>query len=153
MNAGLLFVIVALGLFVAWFAWRFKGVPLYLIKGYFLSEDGKNILRGIGVVIVIAVLLGLSGLVVGAEPNTRYFNWASVYVGMDYMDKQSPQCKAEGYDDRTTSNVGLKLNVMSAYQGRVTANAKFTHHSCAFNQDRQGYNGYGFEVEYRFWNR
>ena len=116
---------------------------------YFKTGEGKRVLTGI--VIVISVALLIVGVRKALADEIRYFNHASVYVGIDYTKKLSPMCDPGGHDERATSNVGFRLNVLES--DRTVLNAKYTHHSCAFNQDNRSYDAFGLELSYKFWTR
>lgn len=75
------------------------------------------------------------------------FTYAEVYMGMDWTFSQSPQCKDDGMDKYATSNGGIRLNMLKI--DRLEINTKYTHHSCAFNNDRNGYDGAGIEFMWR----
>lgn len=101
-----------------------------------------------------AALLGslFSGKAEAAEGGT-YFNEASVYFGLDHTKKLSPMCEDSGPDSRTTSNMGLKLNLYRSQDRRFEVGSKYTHHSCAFSPDARSYDAFGFVAEYKFWTR
>ena len=82
-----------------------------------------------------------------------WFNDATVFLGIDHTKKVSPQCRDGGFDDRSTSNLGMKLNVWESPSKNVRVNAKYTHHSCAINPDNRSYDGVGVEVEWKVWSR
>jgi len=123
---------------------------------HFRTEEGKKDLLGILKGILMAVMFGLLmagiSLLSGCSQGT-WMNNASVYTGLDYTKDVSTACD-EGngnFDDRSTSNLGIRANV---YQfENFSANAKYTHHSCAFGTDSEGYDALGVELEYQFWTR
>lgn len=140
--------------------WRVgpKNLPAYL-----RTKDGKGVARGVilapAVIILIALLMYLLPGKARAEaplnleiPGT-WFNDAGVFMGLDRTKGTSPQCHTGGYDDRTTSNMGVRLNVWESPSRNVRVNAKYTHHSCALNPDRNGYDGLGIEVVWTIWRR
>lgn len=47
----------------------------------------------------------------------------------------------------------LRMNVWESPSRNVRVNAKYTHHSCALNPDRNGYDGVGIEVVWTIWRR
>lgn len=100
---------------------------------------------------------GLMGIVnavdVVAEPKYkkgRWFAYTEVYGGLESTFKQSPQCQNGSSSNRLTSNGGIRQNVYESYDRNFSLNLKYTHHSCAFNRDRNGYDALGFELNYRF---
>lgn len=141
---GIEFSIGLIVLVVGWLLWSLKGQS---IKVYFGTKTGQGILKGI----VIAVVFGLVFVLIGCTGT--YFNDASVYTGLDYTAEQSPQCRSFGADDKTTSNLGLKLNLYESEDESFRTNAKYTHHSCAFNPDKANYDAIGIELEYKFYSR
>ncbi|ASD50473.1 hypothetical protein FDI24_gp191 [Acidovorax phage ACP17] len=144
-------------------------VPLILVKvgwkpsklkAYFWdTKQGKGILKGIvlgvGVLVVAGSLMTCANNV-HAQPIKvpgTFFNDASVFMGLDHTKKLSPQCVAGGIDDRTTSNLGARLNVWQSPAKDVRFNLQYTHHSCALNVDRNGYDAIGVQVEWTPWRR
>ncbi len=152
-----------------WALVSFRG-NLVMLYEYFKTDTGKGASVGIGIVIAAAALflLVLPGCssnptkVGGGDKNlveVTYLNWASVYFGLDYTIKPSPMCYSNDIerggqvDDRTTSNVGLKVNLVQIGD-RGNVNYKYTHHSCAFNRDNWQYDALlGLEADYKFWVR
>jgi len=121
------------------------------IRAYYATETGEAIIAGVRNALIFTLALGALFGVSGCSG--KFLNDASVYSGLDYTKKQSPQCLADGPDERTTSNLGLRGNIYESSDGRFRLNAKYTHHSCAFSPDRNAYDAYGFEVEYKLWTR
>ena len=117
--------------------------------------------------IVAFTVLGLLSAVVFASPSQAsspsgvvstskadgvdWFAFGKVYLGLDNTFSHSPQCEPGGASDRLTSNGGFIVNVVQSKDQRFEFNSKYTHHSCAFNGDRNGYNALGLSVEYRLW--
>ena len=128
--------------------YAFWGKDKSYIKGYFKSDDGKGILKGIvlavAAVSLLAILSGCSG---------TYLNHASVYAGLDNTKKISPQCEADGLDDRLTSNLGARINLYESEDGKFSNDFQYTHHSCAFNVDEAGYDAFGFQLDYKIWQK
>lgn len=133
------------------------------LPAYLRTNDGKGVARGVilapAVIIAIALLMYLlpgkarADAPLNLEIPGTWFADAGVFMGLDRTKGVSPQCVAGGYDDRSTSNMGVRLNVWESPSRLVRVNAKYTHHSCALNPDRNGYDGVGIEVEWRIWNR
>ncbi len=138
------YLLSLIGLVVVWLLWSLKGQS---IKAYFSTKTGKGILKGIVAAIAFALVFTLIGC------TGTYLNDASVYTGLDYTRGQSPQCGSSGIDDKTTSNLGLRLNLYESEDETFRTNAKYTHHSCAFNPDKDNYDAVGIELEYKFYSR
>lgn len=158
MNSGFMFalIVVAITIVVATFRLGgFKNAFQYL-------EDpaNKKIAAGIkmfaGAGIILGIIFGLLACSSTAEAAEReevkWFSYGEIFVGVDFPMKSgenSPQCTTKGPDSKTTSNGGIKANVI-AY-GRLEVNAKYQHHSCAFNEDINLYDQVGIETTYRLW--
>lgn len=119
------------------------------LKEWATSRTGKGILKGI----VLATVFCVGMAAIGMANAGTMFNDASVYFGLDHTKKLSPMCENEGPDSRTTSNIGLKLNIYRSDDQRFSVGSKYTHHSCAFSPDAKSYDALGFIVEYKFWQR
>jgi len=139
-------VAILLVFLVLWGGWSLRKENL---KEYFSTHDGKGILKGI---VIVVVLFASIALLTGCSSGT-FFNDASIFAGLDYTKKVSPQCAQGGVDDHSTSNVGLDVNAYRSNDGRATAGAKLTHHSCAFGRDSKSYDALGAYAEYKFWSR
>lgn len=120
----------------------------------------KNVPGGIYMVIAASLLfslllLGLSTCAHADEGKTTYVNWVEMYVGLDY-DDGSVFCRDAAPsitdDDQTTSNLGFRLNLVEFEKGPLLfhTNAKYSHHSCAINQDKPSYNAPGIELNLRY---
>lgn len=151
MNSLTTFIVSMVVLLVGWLLWSFRGKSFDEVKDYFSSKEGKKISKGILLALAFSVVVALTSLIGGCAGS--YGNWGSVYAGIDYPDEQSPQCESSGQDDKSTSNLGFKLNIFESDDDRFTSNLKYTHHSCAFNQDRNGYDAFGLELEFKPWMR
>lgn len=127
------------------------------IKAYFWgSKEGKGILRGVVLGSLLLFFVGLLATSAKAQsikvPGT-FFNDASVYMALEQPKKVSPQCMSGGIDDRATSNLGARLNLWQSPSKDVRFNLQYTHHSCALNIDRNGYDAIGLQVEWFIWRR
>jgi len=142
------FTVALLVVLAVWLLVALRGQNL---KEYFRTKDGKGILKGIVLAVVFAV--GLAVLFSLGGCSGTYLNDASVYAGLDHTKKLSPQCEATGPDDRTTSNLGVRVNLYESADERFRTNAKYTHHSCAFSPDDRQYDALGVELEYKLWER
>ena len=144
------------GILVGTLMWQFEG-DVKKIVAYFKKEVG--ILWGIivftGSFIIIALLTLL--LSSKAEANgfkeLKYFQYAEVYIGMDYTKKLSPQCYKGEYSDRLTSNGGVRMNLIQTSSKRVEVNTYYLHKSCAYNRDREGIDAGGVELVWKLWQR
>lgn len=148
----LLYVVLMVAVLLAYMAWRLRGVNW---REYFSTRDGLGILRGI--VLAPAAIL-LIGFVLWLILPSRaiagtFFNDASVFVGLDYTNKLSPQCERNSVDDRGTSNLGARLNLWESESRAVRVNSKYTHHSCALGADDKQYDAVGVELEWKVWAR
>lgn len=148
MNSALMFVVCLILLVVAIAATR---IPVREWKDYFTgTKTGLGILKGIVIAIGVAVVIAFSSAVFA---DGRYFNYASVLMGLDYTKKLSPMCERNDIDDRWTSNLGFRLNIYESDDERFQVNSKYTHHSCMLGVDDKSYDAAGIELEYRFYNR
>lgn len=117
---------------------------------YFMSQTGLGILKGVVLAIAFASAMAFVGSA-NADDRRGWFLDAEVYAGIENTQRVSPQCVSGGLDDTATSNLGLRVNV---YQnGPFRVNSKYTHHSCAFGEDDDGYDAVGIELIYKFWER
>lgn len=148
MGSAAEFTIGIAALLGVWLLWSLRGVN---IREYFRTRTGRGVAKGIvlalGIVLGVTVVFGLAGC------SGTYLNDASVYAGLDYTKKLSPQCEPTGPDSRTTSNLGFKLNLYESDDNRFRTNARYTHHSCAFSADDRQYDAIGVELEYILWQR
>lgn len=150
MSAFQLFVLVALLVVAAALAYagRVLGGASQL---YSYLKRHPKISRGI----VLFLGLGLLSAFVFAAPvranSVDWFSSGKLYLGLDNTLETSPLCYSGEVSDRLTSHGGLIVNVLSSADGRFEFNAKYTHHSCAFNDDRESYDSVGLSVEQRLW--
>lgn len=145
------FVVTVLGLLVLAML-IFIGPPSK-VKEFFSTADGKQARHGIVFFIgvgLLAVLIVLFSDKAKAE-DAKYFSYAELYIGADSTFDVSPQCNPGENSDRITSNGGVRVS-MVRFQ-RFSLNAKYTHHSCAFNTDRFAYDAIGFEASFLLWGR
>ena len=144
MFVGSLIVIV-----IAWGLWSTRNIDR---MEYIKSDDFKGIAKG--VLIALAFAVGVGSLVFFSPKSeaVTFFNDASVFAGLDYTKKLSPSCKNTGPDNHTTSNLGLRLNLLESDDSHFRINSKYTHHSCAFSPDDRQYDAVGVELEYKFWS-
>lgn len=148
-------IALVLAVVVGLLFWR---IGLGRIIPYFKTKDGQGVAKGVIlaplVILVLALLIWLLPGNANAQtlPGT-WFNDASVFMGIERTKKISPQCHAGGYDERSTSNMGVRANLWQSDSGNVRLNGKYTHHSCAINPDRNSYDALGVEVEWIVWKR
>lgn len=122
---------------------------------YFSTEKGKKALKGIVFFAIFGILMAfLFGFnqVKADEPTGKWLAYGEVFLGVDYTVKDSPQCFiADGPNSHATSNGGIRVNIFQSADKRFEFNSKYTHHSCAFNSDRELYDAVGVELSYRLW--
>ena len=147
MNSGLLFIATTLIVAIVAILWAYKS-PSNAIR-YFKTSEGKKVLKGILAFIAFGVILVLATACNPAHAD--WFEYGEVYIGLDRTNEVSPQCLQDGPDDKMTSNGGIRANVYQSDDKRFSLNGKYTHHSCAFNPDRNTYDGAGIEIVYRLW--
>ncbi|KEA63557.1 hypothetical protein ADIMK_2336 [Marinobacterium lacunae] len=119
---------------------------------YFKSKTGLGVLKGIVLALLFGAALAFGPKLFAAESG-MFFKDASVYLGLDHLKDVSPQCEQGGVDDRWTSNLGVRMNIYQSADERFRTNAKYTHHSCMLGEDSEGYDAFGVELEYKFWQR
>lgn len=115
---------------------------------YFKTDEGKGVAAGIG--LAVALSIGAVLLFPNKVSALEYLKEVEVYVGLDRTSKISPMCTAGPNSDRLTSNLGIKVSLLSSDDERAAVNLKYTHHSCAFNPDYHSYDAPGIEVVYKF---
>lgn len=81
----------------------------------------------------------------------EWFAFGEAYIGLDHTSNLSPQCEPGGNNDKWTSHGGFRANIIQTSDQVVAFNVKYTHHSCAFNEDRNLYDGVGAELVLRLW--
>ena len=123
--------------FTAWKAREGKGAAVSALLGVFS-------------IIALAFIISVVGAVFGAfkanantDMNGTFFNNTSVFMGIDHTSKVSPQCVQGGTDDRLTSNLGINQNVFRTHDKTHAIDLRYTHHSCVFGKDRNGYDALG----------
>ena len=139
-----LFIVGMIAIVVVWGGISLRNVN---IIDYFKTRDGLGILKGIVLAVCFAMVLGVSSKVLADEDG--WFKKGEVYAGMDYTQRTSPMCTRGGIDDRTTSNLGVEVEVYR--KGNFSIGTRYTHHSCAFGPDDDGYDGVGIQVRFRLW--
>jgi len=156
------FLLCAVVIIVVWAAIQFK-FSATAFKKWLKSREGlgatASAALGVGSICGLALVLYLIGMVIApnaarANPPSdmfkkgTWFNDNSVYLGLDYTLKQSPQCKDSSVDEHGTSNIGFRQNIWQRADGRFRLNATYTHHSGFLCADRNGYDGFGVNVEW-----
>lgn len=158
MSESLQVLAVILGISLTWMLVSFKFNLKEAVK-YFQSEVGKTAGIGILLALTFLVVLCVAPNAFGERDKIGYLNYAEVYFGLDHTNKLSPQCwdsadsNSGSIDDRTTSNFGLRVNLLESPSKRGYINTKYQHHSCAFNRDREQYDAFGFEGGWRFYTK
>lgn len=136
-------LIIVAGLFA--YTWHRLG-SLSKTRDYFLSVEGKGILKGVLLGCLIPVLFALAASIAHAEP-VRWGGPTTIFLGIEATKDSSPMCYGGGTNDRLTSNIGVRQQIIQ--RGPIGLNAQYTHHSCAINRDREGYDAVGVQLEWR----
>jgi hypothetical protein len=149
----MLFILTVLLITFIAIAFAFDGSPAKAYK-YFTTERGKGV--GIGIILFVgiglgAVLMSPNARALDLKEDLEYFQYGEVYLGLDSTFKQSPQCQDDGPDNRLTSNGGVIFNIARSKDRIFELNTKYTHHSCAFNSDRNGYDAVGLVATWKLW--
>ena len=143
------FIATLAGVLSIWglFSLRKSGNPIKYLKKH------KDVFSGIKFAILFSIIMASLSLLSGCSGT--WVRDGTVYVGLDMPSGRSPQCLdlVGQYDDKTTSNLGLKLNIFESDDTKFRTNAKYTHHSCAFNSDVRIYDALGVEFEYKIFQR
>lgn len=116
------------------------------------SEGDKSIWKGIGLIIGVPALIGILLFTFhnASASEIKYFDHATVYMGLDNTLNPSPFCSNEGINNRITSNMGFTQNLVK--KDMFSFNAKYTHHSCAVNPDSDtAYDSVGIFLEWRIY--
>ena len=103
-----------------------------------------------GIAVLISIVIAIFALKAEAASDMEgsYFNFTSVFIGIDHTPRVSPQCVEGGTDDKLTSNLGLRQNIWQSSNKIHDVTFKYTHHSCVFSKDRNGYDGFGVEYNW-----
>jgi hypothetical protein len=127
-------------------------------KGWKVKEGkgaAASAVLGVGSIILIAAAITLVGAIFGSsnanadtDMNGTFFNDTSVFLGIDHTFKVSPQCVEGGTDDRLTSNLGINQNIWRSYDEVHDVSLRYSHHSCVFGKDRNGYDGLGLSYSW-----
>lgn len=141
MNDLIMFVVGMVLVVAVWFVIRVRQNPIE----YFKTPDGLGILKGIVLAILFAVVLGVGSKAFAGE----WFTTAEVTAGIDHTLSPSPMCEDGGVDDRSTSAIGANVTIYE--EGNFSVRGKYTHHSCVFGIDDDGYDGVGIELVYKLW--
>lgn len=117
---------------------------------------GGNMAKGVWIFVFIPLLIGVAVYFIGGHARAgewRYFQFVEVYAGLDWPTYgASVQCLSDGPDNKTTSNGGVRINI-AEWKRFAEINAKYTHHSCAFNPDRNLVDALGFEFTFSFFDK
>lgn len=144
MSDYLQFTLAMIAIVTVWGLYSLRNENL---KAYFSTDTGKGILKGIVMALVFSALFGLASQVKAGT----FFNYAEVIAGLEATKKSNPMCVGGTVDDRTGSNIGLRLNIYKSEN--FDLNLGYTHHSCAFSEDDRSYDAAGIELKYRFFTR
>jgi len=122
-------------------------------KAWRYLKENPRIAQGIIMFTLFGLILASFSQCVNAEEKGVWFPYAEVYLGLDQVKNVSPNCEHGEISDRLTSNGGIRLVMFTSVDERFEWSTKYTHHSCAFNEDRDAYDAIGSEVSYKFWSR
>lgn len=114
---------------------------------YFKTSTGLGILKGIVLAVLFSIGVGLASYAIADEP--KWFPTAEVYAGIDQTFDNSPMCVKGSVDDQATSNLGIDITIYEYNNFSIAS--KYTHHSCAFGEDSEGYDGIGVVLRYKLW--
>lgn len=125
------------------------------LKAFKENPKLKNVLGGILMVVGMALIFAFVGNKANAQ-TAQYkepisgFNYLEMFVGLDYDFHHQTFCNDVAAsvvtDDKLTSNVGFRGNLLRLPSLNTELNAKYQHHSCAYNQDRPTYDAAGIEA-------
>lgn len=145
------FIVLCLGLvaMLITFAFYKAGWSKAKFKENWIHSEGddKPMWRGIMFIIGVPLLMGLvlyAGNVKSAE--YKWFDEATVYVGLDYTENTNPLCGQLGASDRISSNMGFTQSIVK--KDMMNINMKYTHHSCAISADQNSYDAVGVMIEW-----
>lgn len=139
------FLLTTITFLILWGLYSFRNTnPIEYFK------ENKGIWSGIKFAFFFTTIMVLLSSLSGCSKGS-YLKDGSVYMGLDMPYTQSPQCLSvkDEIDDKTTSNLGLRVNIYESEDSKFRTNAKYTHHSCAFNSDIRVYDAVGVEFEYK----
>ena len=121
----------------------------------YCKGSAASALLGVSAIMLLALAITVVGAIFGAsnanadtDMNGTFFNDTSVFMGIDHTFKVSPQCVEGGTDDRLTSNLGINQNIWRSYNKIHDISLRYTHHSCVFGRDRNGYDGLGLNYNW-----
>ena len=141
MNDLIMFVVGMVVVVAIFYIIRVRQNPLE----YFATDDGLGILKGIVLAILFAVVLGTGSKAFAGE----WFTTGEVEAGIDTTLSPSPMCKEGGVDDRSTSSIGANVTIYE--EGRFSVKGTYTHHSCVFGIDDDGYDAVGVKLVFKLW--
>ena len=141
MNSLLIFIASIIIMATAIIIVQFKSLS-NAVK-YLKSEP--DVTKGIILFILFGIIFGL----IFQKANAGWLEYTEVYLGIDYPRNQSAVCVEQGTNEKLTSNGGIRQNMFTTDDDLFQFNIKYTHHSCAFNGDRNVYDAIGAEAVYR----
>lgn len=151
MNSAILFTLAVIAtIFVALVT--YIGGPK---KSFNYLKNNLGVTKGIIMFVLFGLILAggsmISQKVFSDEIN--WFTYGEVFLGLDHTKNRSPMCEYGDVSDNSTSNGGIRLNMFRSDDKRFEWNSKYTHHSCAFNEDARSYDALGIELNYKFFAR
>ena len=130
---------------------------------FWKQSEGKGAAASAGLGISVIIGLAFIGYSLFYSANAKagsdmflsgtWFNDAGVYIGIDSTLKTSAHCVEGGTDDRLTSNMGFRGSLWRHENKRHDVSIKYTHNSCVFGKDRNGYDGIGGTYTYWFYQK
>lgn len=115
------------------------------MKNWYAAEGKKkSVFVGAATIILIPVLIGIVLHTANAE--TKYFDGAKVFVGLDSTPVHNAFCQKTGASDRISSNMGFVQNIATTTDFNI--GMKYTHHSCAISPDVNTYDAIGIVIEW-----
>ena len=145
LSGGLLTILLGYVFYKSdWSVTKFK-------ENWIKSEGTKTpIWRAVLVILSVPILMAAVLYAANVEASEyKWFDEATVYVGLDYTYNASPLCQDYGVNDHLTSNMGFTQSIVK--KDRMNVSAKYTHHSCAVSADKNSYDAIGIMIEWEIW--
>lgn len=125
-----------------------------------MHDMNKGVKKGIVGAIVISAVIAFAFYllsVIFGMPEAEAAEWPfpeppTIFFGLDY-DKGDTFCVLDRLrdtkDHKVVSNLGIRQTLWK--KDRWLIGTKYTHHSCSFARDKNGYDGVGVYVEWAPW--